>query len=241
MRLVLSSAAAPDFTLDELFAACALRGLAGLELVQGDAHGLHAGSTEAEVATALRRAAEHGVAIVAFRAADAEGVRRAAPLARMLRAPVVAPPGALSATEAGAAIEHYRGEGAQLLLAHGNEPDDAWQLRRVITDALGGAALAWDAAPAPGQPIDAQGILDAAGDDLRHIRLLGGGPEAAAQAGLGIGELAMRLAIRGYAGGLALAPSTPRFLTAWRFWLGRRGWGCGSKESLSTLGSGASA
>ena len=38
------------------------------------------------------------------------------------------------------------------------------------------------------------------------------------------------LALAGYGGSLALAPSDQRYRVVWNAWLGRRGgWGCGSK------------
>jgi hypothetical protein len=73
MRLGLSSAAAPDAGLDELLAACTLRGLSTLELRAGDAHGIAvAGDWSAAVSAGLAAAAEARVTIAGYRTIAAE-------------------------------------------------------------------------------------------------------------------------------------------------------------------------
>ncbi len=244
MRLALSSAAAPTLSAPELFAACARRGIGAVELVQGHGHGIGLGSSDTDVRRVLTAAEAAGVRIVAFRTTgDAAAASvEAARLSRRLGAPIVSPPG--SGERAGAAlagvVARYGAEGGSILVAHTGDPGDVRALREIAGSGGAHVALAWDVAPtrpdggsgapAPGGPADAAAVLALCGGRLRHIRLLGGGPEAAAQEGLGIGELAVHLALGGYPGALALAPSTPRYLTAWGFWLGRRGWGCGSTE-----------
>ncbi len=136
-------------------------------------------------------------------------------------------------------------EGGQILLAHTGAADEVQALGAIVEAHADFAGLAWDLTPGrpgTGTTVDAARVLELCGGLLRHIRLLGGGPEAAAQEGLGIGELSVRLTLSGYPGALALAPSTPRFLTAWGFWLERRGWGCGSKaEPVQPLRAGGAA
>src|SRR5690606_11406661 len=93
MRLTLSTAAAQDLTIPELLEACRLRGLAGLELVAGHAHGIGPGTDLREIAEARAAAAEAGVVIAAYRAASrnqamGEGAAR---LSVALSAPVVVP------------------------------------------------------------------------------------------------------------------------------------------------------
>lgn len=66
-----------------------------------------------------------------------------------------------------------------------------------------------------------------------HIRLAGAGPEAAnieqEALGLKIGAFFGDLAVLGYRGTLALAPSSESKLDLWRRWLlEERGWGCGT-------------
>jgi hypothetical protein len=100
-----------------------------------------------------------------------------------------------------------------------------------------GLPMAWDAdVTAGGVGTAAARLLARLGGRLRHIRLLGGGPEAAAQEGKGVGELMGRLAIAGYSGSVILSPSSTRYRLAWQNWLGRRGgWGCGSRQEAASL------
>ncbi len=236
MRLALSSAAAPTLPAQGLFAACARRGIAGVELVQGHAHGVGLGSSDTEIRRTLDAAAAAGVRVVAFRTTgDAAAASvEAARLSRRLGAPIVAPPGsrARAGEQLRDIVARYGAEGGQILLAHTGAAEELRALHAVVQAHAEFAGLAWDLTPErPDTGTGTAGVLEMCGGLLRHIRLLGGGPEAAAQEGLGIGELAVRLTLSGFPGALALAPSTPRYLTAWGFWLGRRGWGCGSKEA----------
>lgn len=227
MRLGLSSAAAPALALEELAAACARRGLAALELVSGDAHGVAPGSPLPDVAGC-------GVDVVAFRASGAWEARSeaAARLSAELGAPVVAPRGSVLPDEVAALGRLYAREGGRVLLAHGSDPAEALALRWAAGGASAGSVgLAWEVRPGVEERGDARGVLDAAGSLLALVRLHGGGPEAAGQEGQGIGALMARLALGRYAGPLVLAPSTPAYLRAWSAWLGRAGgWGCGSRR-----------
>lgn len=249
MRLALSTAAAVDFTPEELLAACSRRGLSGLELVSGHAHGLGSELPPAELERRRVRFAAGGAPVVGFRMAWSHAVRPdAARLSSALGAPVIAefPGGDVANFSTDERFEDglrnaavaYSEAGGRLLLAHGSDADVVSGLRASIERA-GPAALglAWEVEPASG---DLAGripaVLDAAGPALRHIRLSGGGPEAAQHEGRGIGILMARLTLIGYRGTLALAPSTQRYRVAWSQWLGRRGgWGCGSKSSDSSL------
>lgn len=230
MRLALSSAAAPDLALPDLIGACERRGLGALELVSGHAHGLEPGLPRAEMLAVVAAARACGIEIAAFRAAtgeDALGPAMAS-FAGALRVPVIAPADALGRAQTLLAAEHYAAAGATLLLAVSGEPaaiDDALRLVRVAKP--GALGLAWDAAPGPAL-VQAHETIARAGDALRHVRLLGGGPESAGSEGTGIGPLMAALALGRYPGAVAIAPSTPRFRLAWSAWLGRRGWGCGS-------------
>jgi hypothetical protein len=51
-------------------------------------------------------------------------------------------------------------------------------------------------------------LLDRLGERLRHVRILGGGPEAALHEGQGVGELMGRLALAGYTGTVILSPGS---------------------------------
>jgi len=122
-----------------------------------------------------------------------------------------------------------------------SRPDVTRQRLPVPSYDEAGLALAWEADPHLGPVGDmAAPLLERFGDDLGHIRLVGGGPEVAMQDGAGIGDLMRRLALGAYAGTVILAPSTPRYGVAWQHWLGRRGGtGCGSagetRPALVTL------
>ena len=67
MRLGLSSAAAPEASLDELLAACLRRGLVALELREEDGHGVSGAPDGIAGAEAQRRARTSGVEITGFR------------------------------------------------------------------------------------------------------------------------------------------------------------------------------
>ncbi len=117
----------------------------------------------------------------------------------------------------------------------GVEPD------AVLDGLVPGVAVAWEADPTRGELAErGSALLARLGGRLRHIVLRGGGPEATEQEGRGVGSLMARLAVAGYGGTVALAPSSDRYRVIWDAWLGRRGgWGCGSRledRSLVTLG-----
>ncbi|HEX7117948.1 MAG TPA: hypothetical protein VF212_04135 [Longimicrobiales bacterium] len=237
MRLALSTEAAPDLALADLVAACVRRGLAALELVEGHAHGVSPTLPAEALERVRRRLPADGPRIAAFRAGSIE--RATSPLAAALSAalavPVVAPAGDEGDDDSLLeAAGRYAAAGGTLLVAHGTDAGRAERLRRVVEAAPEGAlGLAWDVDPDDdGLAAASAAVLEAAGPHLRHVRLRGGGPEAAGQEGRGIGPLMARLTLAGYDGTLALAPSTSRYRYAWSAWLGRRGgWGCGSKSA----------
>jgi hypothetical protein len=230
MRLALSSAAAPDATFRELLDACVRRGLGALELESGHGHDLEPRrATPGRAAAARAEAAAAGVHLAGLRMTGADlelESGRLAEFALALGAPLLVPVGGLGGAPGGLATGLVR-----VVL-----PSGPAGLRALDTldQGLRPAArqpLAWDAAPGDGDVSDtAAELLARVGPRLRHIRLYGGGPEAAAQEGRGVGALLARLALTGFDGSLALAPSSLRYRVAWSAWLGRRGgWGCGSR------------
>jgi hypothetical protein len=239
----LSTAAAPDLALAELLDACARRGLAALELVAGDRHGVGPELDHREILKVAAEAAARGVAIAAYRArglweaAAPETVR----MAFGLNAPVIVEldPAEDDVHSAIYAARRYAVIGANLLLAHGSDIAEVEELRAIAAEVPAGTVgLAWEADPATGDfDRNAPGLIATAGPLLRHIRLRGGGPEAAQGEGQGIGTLMGRLTLAHYAGNIAIAPSTPRYHFAWNAWLGRGkgGWGCGSKQADDSL------
>lgn len=244
MRLALSSAAAPDASLDDLLEACARRGLSGVELEAGHAHGLT--GTDPETARRAReRMSEGGVDVVGFRMplSGSPGVRTLAAVGRALEAPLVLAPDGPGADLALETLEHagaLASAGARALVSLEGVSAETW----CVTDLLGPLAtapadvgVAWEVDP---ERLDdpsraswvAHELVERLGRTLRLIRLRGGGPEAARQEGHGVGALMGTLALAGYDGALVLAPTSPRYRVAWSAWLGRRGgWGCGSRTA----------
>lgn len=227
MRLGLCSGADADAPLAALLEAGERRGLAALELRQGDGHGVTPDDPDAAAFRAVQ-AAERGVPVTGFRLVGSGSAPEAlAHLSRALNAPILVDgPGDVAARAdlAGALVE--LGARAALVV----RGPDAVAQARAADPAL---ELAWDADPsAVALGSQAAALLDAVGGRLRHVRLHGGGPEAALQEGRGVGETMGRLALAGYDGTLALTPSSPRYRVVWQAWLGRRGgWGCGSKTA----------
>ena len=239
MRLALSSAAAPDASFDELLAACARRGFAAVELEAGHAHGISPSAGLEAASAVAERAARVGIGIAAVRLDDVASVLdpRTPRLAVALGAPVVVRVEGEIASTVRAAAPLFAEAGATLLLASSGDVDEIGRLRGWVEAASTGAlGLAWDVTPGDPQIRVPAAVLEAAAGHIRHIRLHGGGPETMGQEGLGVGRLMSALALSGYTGTLALAPSDPRFRYAWGAWLGRKGgWGCGSKTGSDTV------
>jgi hypothetical protein len=240
MRLGLSSAAAPDASLEELIEGCVRRGLVALELESGHDHGLAPGASARRAATDARaRTTEAGIAIAGYRlatpaapgslATDAPEVADLITLGQSLGAPLLAESRvALDLAAAGVS----GGCHVMAVLPPGEAAIVDLDILETAGADGGRIDLAWDLDPGAGDVSEvAAEVLARAGGRLRHIRLLGGGPEATAQEGRGVGSVMVRLTLAGFAGTVALAPSSPRHRVIWSAWLGRRGgWGCGSKE-----------
>ena len=232
MRLGLSSAAAPEASLDELLDACRERGLVALELREEDGHGVSGAPGGIGGVAAQRLARAAGVAITAFRSRTGGEDLALARVAAGAGAPVLVAGSCClpSRAERGAGLASAGAEIA--VTVQGDVPYE--ELERALACEC---QLAWDVDVAGGNVgATAARVLDALGDRLRHVRMLGGGPEAAMHEGKGVGELMGRLALAGYDGSLILAPSSTRFRVAWQSWLGRRGgWGCGSRQEDPSL------
>lgn len=228
----LSSAAAPDASLDGLLAACARRALPALELRPGDAHGVHPSEGTAAGLVARRAADSAGVELTGYRVLGVDDEEALVAFGKALGAPLILslPRDFSARLEAGARLD---AAGIEVLIGIGaGDADHA--AKAAVSRGLG---LAWDADPSH-DAVGTRGaaLLELAGPALRSIRMLGGGPEAVMHEGRGVGELMARLALAGYRGAFILAPSGPRYRVAWDKWLGRRGgWGCGSKGSDPSL------
>lgn len=232
MKLLLSSDAWPGASLEALRAAARQRSLAGLELTLGAGH--HHGADASPLAIGHEEgldgaAADPPIAAWLLLPGGAPPAERTTWLqaARRLRASVLL---RSPAPEHRAAPEHPAV--VRTALVHGS---DLEAVRRAVRWAEEhDAQTAWEVRTADFDPDRWASVLDATGAHLAHVRLLGAGPEAEAGAARadpsdGTGWLLGRLALRGYGGTVALAPSSPEHLAAWERWLRRgRGWGCGT-------------
>lgn len=224
MRLGLSSAAAPDAGLDALLEIARRRGLYALELRAGDEHGVTPQQPAGWAAAAARDA---GVQLAAYRAGEDETADELAELSVTLGTRVL-----LAGREAAARARAVNAAGgrAAVLVTGPHAVEDA------EVAAAAGLAVAWEVQPLVAHAGDTARALLRLNERLVHITLVGGGPEVAMQDGRGVGELMGRIALAGWDGALAVAPSSPRFRIAWQQWLGRRGGtGCGSKQSEPAL------
>lgn len=231
MRLGLCSSAAPDATLTELFEVAARRGLSALELRDKDGHGLTP-ETEAIIgAVAAGRAVADNVEITAYRSTEDGHDLWLARLSEALDAPILLDAPAVVHARLNRAFGILEVGGRVAVVIRGDE-----YLADAVQAEEAGVDVAWDASPSQEHVGDRlTALLDTIGPRLRHVRLLGGGPEAAAQEGHGVGAAMGRLALAGYSGTVILAPSSARYRVAWRSWLGRSGgWGCGSKTTDAT-------
>ena len=239
MGLALSSAAAPELELPELLATCARRGIEGLELVAGHAHGVAPGIGSREVARLRRELASARVRLTGLYLGEemVDGVAEAARLAIAFGVPLVAPVAVGSPAVLGGIAAMVVAEGGRILIRHGMDQEEASAVEELV-EAHGCNALgvAWELRPRLDDPAATAAILRRIPARLAYIRLHGGGPEAEEMHGRGVGALMSRLAAGRYAGPLVLTPSTPRYRQAWRGWLGRtRGWGCGSQVEAQSL------
>ncbi len=230
MRLALSSAVLPGRTPADLARACGPRGLAGLEIVLGEIPSLD----EARRWRALE------VPVIALRAETAElaGSKELASVAGVLEAPVVAAPGLLSSERVAELAREYAAHGATLLLGHRTDVKRTREAAAIVEEvgreALG---LAWEIRPLEDDLASAAEVLRAGSPHVLHVRLHGGGPEQRAQDGLGVGTLFVDLALAGYRGAVALAPSSEAQREAWERWIvGTGSSGCGSKAHAAKRG-----
>jgi hypothetical protein len=228
MQLALSSAAAPDLSLEALLEGCRRRGLAGLELVARGAPP----SDAAAIATVCR---EGGITLLAVALLDDQpaSLDTGLSLARELGVAALLPASAASLNT----VRRHIDAGGRLLLRHGTDGSAAAAARETVAALPAGtAALAWEVDPGRDEAVEVPLVLAETGADLAYIRLRGGGPESEGQTGLGVGALMARLALGRYSGPIVLTPSTPSYHHVWRTWLSRDGgWGCGSKRSDPSL------
>jgi len=235
VRLVLSSAAAPEATATELAEACLRRGLSGIEFVLPSIK-VDDGNIAAFRAELVAAGVElSGIFRPTMQRAE---VTAAAEVAAAVGTPIIVPGAAIERSLLPEAAEAFARAGAHLLLSQPSDPEAVVTLRQVVSESLAGSplGLAWEIRPGSDDPLQMERVLEMGGDLLRYIRLHGGGPEAHAQSGMGIGSIMGRLTLARFGGPLVLLPSNARYHYVWRAWLGRAGgWGCGSKQGDETL------
>ena len=222
MKLGLSSAALESASVEVLADACSVRGLSALELRNGDGHGIGLG---VDGAAAFRAAEARGVTIAGYWTRVRADVRALAQLSRSLNAPVILDGADAMDDRVERARNVAHAGGSALVAVRGPAAD--WL--PAMADA--GTGYAWEIGAGRDVAGEVQRILSEASWGLQYIRFIGGGPEAAMHEGQGIGALMGRLALAAYDGPLVLTPSSTRYRVAWASWLGRRGWGCGSKAA----------
>lgn len=230
MKLGLSSAAAPAAHFDDLIATCARRGLAALELCAGDGHGIRAPDGP-DAGDAARRAHQAGIAVTAMRSMSPDHDEDAAIAAKAMGAAILVD-GASPVESKLSRAARLADTGAEVAIALSHAAPRA-ELGAIMN---AGLPLAWTIDPASGDAgTIAKRVLDAAGDRLEHVQLMGGGPESAMHEGAGIGEAMSVLAMSSYNGTFVIRPSSSRYRIAWERWLDLRGgWGCGSKPDAAS-------
>ena len=223
MKLILSSDALPDEPLPVLQRACRRRGLAGLELTVGSqqGHGLDAAAALAKPLSTL----------IPFQQSDppVRWLRHTGPLhaAALLRWAEIA-----FHLEAGLVISQPVDMPPALEVALQHDTN-AGEARRAADWAaqFNRAKTAWALDLTGDDSADLRHVLSLSRPTLGHLRLLGGGPEMQQSNATGSDDVWTQLALFGYSGTVALAPSDSKKTTldAWARWLlDRRGWGCGT-------------
>ena len=219
MKLLLSGDAAPGASEADLVEACRRRALDGLELTlgAGHGHGVDVNQRPPRERTGMSCESDMHVPVEWLRLTPgttktmtliwASGAYRLG-AGLLLPEPMIIPPPDVSTA-----------------LVHGSDPQDAadaasWAART-------GMSTCWEVEPATLDSDVLSIILETTGDHLAHVRFLGAGPEAQASGAKGTCRLWSSLALRGYTGTVALAPSPGADLAAWHAWLfEQRGWGC---------------
>lgn len=105
------------------------------------------------------------------------------------------------------------------------------------------AHTAWEVNLADCDPARVADVLEITAAYLAHVRLLGAGPEVqdSAPGSTGTGVVFKELALQGYTGTVALAPSRHGSRALWRDWLfDERGWGCNTAAEKKATREGTS-
>jgi len=222
MQLALSSAAVPGVSIETLRCAARRRDLKGLELVLGAGHGHGIGMPSkpggrATTDAVSPRAGEPPVQwLLASRTPSATDVLYWGRQASLLDAGLLLQ---------GAVLDSPMG--LPLALVHGTDLQEAQ--RAAAWARMHEAKTCWTVRLGQRASDRFAEVLDVTAPTLAHVRLLGAGPEAQSIGpdSVGTGAVLKELALRGYSGTVALAPSTQGATSEWCEWLfEERGWGC---------------
>jgi hypothetical protein len=130
--------------------------------------------------------------------------------------------------------------GLPLALVHGTDRQEAQ--RAAAWARMHDANTCWTVVLGQSTPEQVADVLEATAPTLAHVRLLGAGPEAqsAGPDTVGTGTVLKELALQGYSGTVALAPSAHGAAADWRQWLfEERGWGCNTAAKKRDAGQAA--
>lgn len=225
MKLSLSTAAVPGMALDALEVAYRARGLDGVELVIAN------GDDASALAGRVRMA---GLRVVALRIDAYTGdtsFDRLGRLSKELAAPLSLPATSVASGALPKLVRSFSDAGGTLLFGFDTDLDQvvalADRLRETFDPACVG--LAWEVRPSSKALGASSAVLLAALEQLRLVRLHGGGPEQHDQDGKGVGALFVDLALAGFGGAIVLTPSRSAEVPRWGKWLAsRKIGGCGS-------------
>ncbi len=219
MKLLLSSDALPEAPLNVLREAVARRALSGLEMTVGRDQGHHIDNIVCPLHDGeqppLADAAEGVAWFNAAHVTSASALAAWGSAAHSVGAGIVF----------GAKVNEIPAA-ARTALAHGS---DLTQVSEVAARAADlGAGTCWTVHPAELDGSSVSAILDATFPTLKHVRLAGSGPEGEDGHEV-VGNVLAGLALRSYAGTIALIPTSDDQLARWERWLlVTRGWGCGT-------------
>lgn len=231
MKLSLSSAALPDGSLTDLARGARQRNFEGLEVIVGAGHEHRIEATcEADSSgVSPSGVSPSGGSVSKEEGSDLpvqwllleEGASTAEVLywgrrAHLLRTGLVLPDGVTDSPV-----------GVPTALRH---PTDRAAAQRALAWAeMHGAKTCWEVEVGRASMSEIENALEVTAPRLAHVRLLGAGPEPETDepSVAGTGDVLKALALQGYEGTVALAPSTTGRREAWRAWLFEtRGWGC---------------
>lgn len=234
MELLLSSAALPDGSLRELRIGMERRNFAGLEVVVGaeHAHGIEATCEIGSSDQPAQNFDERDPPIHWLFPRESPSVAEALYWGRRahLLGAGLALPGPTSASPAGLPVA----------LAHST--DRASAQRAAAWARMHHAHTCWEVEVGRVDAESLSEVLNVTAPHLGHVRLLGGGPESSSGDAreTGTADVLKQLALQGFSGTVALAPSDEGAFDKWRRWLlEERGWGCNTavkkKEASSEL------